>query len=69
MGNNDKLKNEMNESLKTMRSASFELMEYMQHVAMMEWNKYRALVDNGFTEQQALEIIKARPVLEIPKNN
>ena len=58
----------MNDALKEMRKASFELIEYMQHIAMMEWNKYNALVENGFTKEQALDIIKARPVLDVPKN-
>ncbi len=56
-------KEELNKGLRDMRNSIFEQIEFMQHVAKLESAKYLALIENGFTEEQAMEIIKARPVI------
>ena len=46
--------------LTTMRTDFFDFVEATQFKARLERAKYEALIESGFTKEEALEIIKAR---------
>lgn len=55
-----KERKELKDAVVSMRVDWFEWVEFTQLQAKLTREKYNALIESGFTKQEALEIIKAR---------
>lgn len=58
-----KEREELKKTVHDIRADWFEYVEFVQQQAKLTREKYEALVESGFTPEQALEIIKARGLL------
>ena len=60
--NANKASQEIKDVLKMLRRDWFDQVELIQLQSKLTSEKYKSLIENGFTEDQALEIIKARGI-------